>query len=151
MDGQKFIIDAIEPLMLPGEQLEWLKYISETSLLKVEDYPALIVEMAGDKIESVSDDGNPNQESDRVTMALVISLANLNALTRASFKTKAAEIDARFTELQAVLLNAWNTSPKVSEKQISGFEIGEGTIDIILIDGDPKIVKQADIILQMSN
>lgn len=150
MDPQKYIIDKIEPEMNETGLFPWLKYISETSLLKVEDYPALLIE--DDKplgSEGVYGDGSAMLLTGDYIMSLFVATKNLKTMTRADYKESKALVIKYMNELQEHIANCITADPTITDESgscnVAGLSFEAAELGWVEIDSQPAIVLQVPV------
>ncbi|HMQ98218.1 MAG TPA: hypothetical protein PKE39_04270 [Ignavibacteria bacterium] len=145
MDPQRYIIAKIEPEMEEPNSFNWLKHISETSLLTVENYPALLVE--DDKPYGTSGsfgDGTHLQKNGEYMMSLIIKTENLKDMKRADYRAAKAEIMSRMDEIQNYIAACVTAAPKFEEDgkavMIAGMSFEPGDLNFVEIDSTPALM-----------
>lgn len=133
MDLQEKIIKAINDNRLdqegnvnPDTELGFIKQLSRTSLLKVVEFPAVIVE---DESFDFSDtDNGVIGENQACTVYLITESKNVNELTEDEYAESKADARAKMREIVNIV--GGNTT----------VTFGRADIQLTLIDGNPMMV-----------
>lgn len=150
MDPQRYIIAKIEPEMNETGRFPWLKFISETSLLPVADYPALLVE--DEKpfgTDGVFGDGSPALKTGEYIMSLIVKTLNLKDMTRSDYRGAKNETVKRIEELQNFLAEEITLNPVFEEDgnkvHIAGLLFEESELGFVEVDSTPALILQVPV------
>lgn len=150
MDPQRYIIAKIEPEMNETGRFPWLKHISETSLLPVEDYPALLVEDEKPYgVDGTFADSSPLVKTGGYIMSLIVKTKNLKSMTRGDYREAKAETINRIEELQNFIAEEITANPVYEEDgkkvHVAGLMFEESELGFVEIDSVPALILQVPV------
>ncbi len=147
MDPQRYIISLVEAEMNETGEMPWLKFISETSLLPVEDYPALLVEdVKPYGTDNEAGDGTMLTRTGDYMISLIIQIPNLKDMKREDYRKSKTEAVKRIEEIEIFLCRKWKENNSLVEDEktviISGMNFEKAELGFIEIDSRPALILQ---------
>ncbi len=147
MDPQRYLIAKIEPEMNETGRFPWLKFISETSMLKVESYPALLIEDEKPYgTEDMAGDGTYMTRVGEYTISLIVATDNLKDMTRENYRAAKKLAVGYVEELQGFIAECWHASASLEEDGVTvtvvTLSIGKADLGWLEIDSQPALVMQ---------
>ena len=97
MQGQALILAAIKSEMKEDGKLKYIKYLSQTSLLKIADYPAVLVENDPDTFNNIETGptGLPLLNAEKIFVTVMLNRDNPNKLTDDSYSLSKTELETK--------------------------------------------------------
>jgi len=147
MDPQRYIVEKIEAEMTEIGEFSWLKFISETSMLAVENYPALLVE--DDKpygTENMMGDGVNVTRIGEYIISLIVPIPNLKDMTRDDYKASKKLAIKYIEQVESFICSKWKENASITEEEVTmsiiglGFEKAE--MGFVEIDSQPQLILQ---------
>jgi len=106
MLGQDFLLSAIEAETGEGKQLDFVKQVLSTSLLKVKDYTCIIIEEDDYDYGQLSGGSQILQSIEPYFLSVVIKSSNTNALTDETRRELKSTLDEQTEKVLLVIIDA---------------------------------------------
>lgn len=135
MKGHQVIYGILKDATAEGEALDWCNYFSGSELLKIQGYPAIIVEEEPfDWNQSISTESVVINTYE-MTVFVIVERMNTNEMSEENVLASREDLQAKVSELVRVLLEKIGETPKVVN-----LALGRSEIDYATISSKPVMV-----------
>lgn len=128
MQGQEFLIQAIQDIIPDEETVDSIKHLSRTSLIEIPAYPAVIVEE--EPYDFSQDTGHSDilYRKEKCNIAIIIESTNVNELTESLYMVTKNKINILTNEVLAAVLEKVPNFNKVANLKFGTGEVYDGVI-----------------------
>lgn len=128
MQGQEFLISAIQDIIPEDETIDSIKHLSRTSLIEIPAYPAVIVEE--EPYDFSQDTGHSDiiYRKEKCNIAIIIESTNVNELTENLYTVTKNKLNEITNEVLAAVLEKVPNYNKVANLKLGTGEPFDGVI-----------------------
>jgi hypothetical protein len=128
MQGQEFLIQAIQDIIPDNETVDSIKHLSRTSLIEIPAYPAVLVEEEPYDFNQDTGHSDILYRKEKCNLAVIIESTNVNELTEIAYTTTKEKLKLITDEVIAAILEKVPNFNKVANLRLGTGEVYDGVI-----------------------